>query len=366
MFVNYARYYENAPLDFADVILVGEPQLHGGHVCNPQILSQQRNECQQASNLRANTQDDPRLPNKIFTGGGLPGNLDPDISASSSDEMSAGGEYELFADARVGLTLTRRWINAWIEDMSPVVGLSGFTGNPGYGLGGAMPKVVRDYNAATLFLVKDFSRSWLAQGSYTLAKLRGNYQGLFSEDGYLGPNGTADFDSPNVPINRIGALNGDIRHTVKIIASRDWEITPGQSVGTGISLSARSGAPTSYLASDRFTYPQQAYLVERGSGPRMPWNFGVDLRLAYRVAMLGSSTISVTADIFNVLNLQAVTSIDQVYTNQNVDPIDGFQVANLNTLRSDEDEPVARRSLFGSANGWQAPRVFRFGLRGEF
>ena len=90
VFVSYARYYENAPLDFADVILVGEPQLHGGHACDPRVLSQQRNECQLRENLRPNSQEDPRAPNKIFTGGGLPGNLDPDIRASSSDELLAG------------------------------------------------------------------------------------------------------------------------------------------------------------------------------------------------------------------------------------------------------------------------------------
>jgi hypothetical protein len=135
MFVNYARYYENAPLDFADVILAGEPQLRGGHSvtgCNPTIFAQQRNQCQDPANLLPNTQDDPRLPNKIYIGGsGLPGTLDPDIKASSTDEYSAGGEYELFPEARLGLTLTHRKINAWIEDMSPVPGLSGFTGNPG-------------------------------------------------------------------------------------------------------------------------------------------------------------------------------------------------------------------------------------------
>ena len=81
---------------------------------------------------------------------------------------------------------------------------------------------------------------------------------------------------------------------------------------------------------------------------------------------MAGTTISVTADIFNVLNWQAVTSRDEVYTNQNVDPTQGFQVANLNQLTDDEGTTVTKRDDFGKANGWQAPRVFRFGLRGEF
>jgi hypothetical protein len=368
VYMNYARYYENAPLDFADIILVGEPQLHGGHACDPRILSQQRNECQARENLRDNTQDSARPPNKIFTGGGLPGTLDPNIRASSSDELSAGGEYELFTDGRVGLNFARRWINYWIEDMAPVANLSGFTGNPGFGLGSDLPKIQRNYNAATAFFAKTFSQNWLAQASYTFASLKGNYAGLFApEDGYLGPNGTADFDSPNVPINRYGALKGDIRHTFKLFGAKDWALGRTQTLGTGISLGARSGAPTSYLGSDKYTYPSEAYLVARGAGPRLPWTFGMDLQLAYRVLMLGNTSLSVTADIFNLFNFQRVTSIDEVYTNDNVDPVDGTKVADLPNLRNADGAPIqVRTDNFQKPTSWQAPRVFRFGLRGEF
>ncbi len=367
VFVSYARYYENAPLDFADVILVGEPQLHGGHACDPRILSQQRNECQLRENLRPNSQEDPRAPNKIFTGGGLPGNLDPDIRASSSDELLAGTEFEVFPDARLGVTYTRRWINYWIEDMAPVAGLSGFTGNPGFGLGAAFPKVQRNYNALTAYLVKNFSQGWLAQASYSLGYLKGNYAGLFApEDGYLGPNGTADFDSPNVPINRYGALKGDIRHTVKALASKEWQLTRTQALGTGISASVRSGAPTSYLGTDRFTYPSEAYIVQRGIGPRLPWVAGLDLRLSYRVALVGSTSLSLTADVFNLLNWQKVTSIDEVYTNDNIDPKEGYRVADLPSLQNSDKQPAERRDNFQKPTSWQEPRVFRFGLRGEF
>ena len=157
MYVNYARYYENAPLGFADVVLVGEPQVRGGHVCNPQIYSQQRPSARIPPTCGANGQSTPRAPNRIFTAGGLAGALDPDIEASSTDEISGGAEYEVFTDTRLGLALNRRWINKWIEDLGPVVGLNGFAGNPGYGLGSSFPKAERTYKSATLFLAKTFS-----------------------------------------------------------------------------------------------------------------------------------------------------------------------------------------------------------------
>jgi hypothetical protein len=120
------------------------------------------------------------------------------------------------------------------------------------------PKAKRDYNAATAFLVKNFSQSWLGQVSYTLGSLRGNYAGLYApEDGYLGPNGTADFDSVNVPINRDGALKGDVRHTVKVLASKEWSITRLQNIGTGVfSRPARARRPATSAATSTRIRPR--------------------------------------------------------------------------------------------------------------
>jgi outer membrane receptor protein involved in Fe transport len=367
IFVNYARYYENAPLDFADVVLLGEPQLHGGHVCNPLAFSEQRGACQAPENLRPFSEESPRLPNKVFLAGGSPNTLDPGIKAGSSDELSAGGEYEILPDARLGATYNRRWLNRWIEDMTPVVAQPGFAGNPGYGLGASFPKAERTYQGLTLFLMKSFSRSWLAQVSYTWASLRGNYSGLFaSEDGYLGPNGTADFDGPNIENNRYGALPGDFRHTVKILASKDWQILPRHHLGAGLSFRARSGGATSFLASDPFTYENESYLVQRGSGTRLPWTYNTDLQLAYRVATLRNVAFSVTADIFNVLNLQAVTSVNESYTSSGVVAVQGTKASDLPTLKDSEGKAVDKKPSFGQASGYQAPRVFRFGVRGAF
>jgi hypothetical protein len=374
VYVNYARYYENAPLDFADVALSGEPQTRGGHACTLEgdtLFSNQHltsgGGCQNPDNLRANDEGEVRLPNKIYVSGGAPGTLDPDIQASSQDEISAGGEYEVFPDARVGLTYTRRWVNRWVEDMAPVIGLSGFNGNPGFGLGASFPKVERTYQAFTLALTKTFSNSWLAQGSYTMAFLKGNYAGLIApEDGYLGPNATADFDSPNVARNRYGYLQGDARHNLKVFASKDWQILPTQHLVTGMSARARSGGATNYLAGDPNTYPMETYLVARGSGPRLPWTFGVDLSLSYRIAMSKGIAVSVTADIFNVLNLQGVTSIDQEYTTDSVIATEGTKVGDLNKVENHEGMIITKKPSFGSETGYQDPRVFRFGVRGEF
>jgi hypothetical protein len=374
LFANYARYYENAPLGFADSILVGEPQVKGGHKCNAGVFANQRSDgpdgCQNPANLVPNTNESPRLPNRVFRSSGTPGALDPEIEASSSDEVSFGGEYELLPEARLGLTYTRRWINKWIEDMAPIASQPGFVGNPGYGVGAAFKdKVQRNYSGLTLFLAKNFSRSWLAQASYTLSELRGNYSGLFApEDNYLGPNGTADFDSPNVALNRYGALANDYRHTVKAAGSKDWAITKSQRLGTGLSFRARSGGATNYLAADPNTYPTETYLVERGTAERLPWTYSADLQVSYRIAMTERFSVALTADIFNLLNTQKVVRINEQYTAQNVIAQDGAKVADLtNGKYTDTDgEALKRDPGYRTPTKYQAPRVFRFGVRGEF
>jgi hypothetical protein len=371
VFANYARYYENVPLDFGDVALIGEPHVRGGYTCmdpsvftrpiTDQVLNGQG--CSQVPN-GAST---PRLPNRIFRSSGGVGTLDPDLQASSSDELSIGGEYEVIPELRAGLTYNKRWINRWIEDMGPVVGQPGYNGNPGFGLGSMFPKVQRNYDAFTLYGVKNFSRGWLAQASYTLGFLKGNYAGLIApEDGYLGPNATADFDGPNIHINRYGALPGDIRHTIKILGAKDWQIMPKHNLGTGIVMRARSGRATSYLAADPYTYSNETYLTDRGTGPRLPWSYGADIQLAYRMAMFNNMGLAVTLDIFNALNFQGVTQKSETWTWDGVVAKEGTRIADLDKVTQPDGTPITKNPSYGQPTAYQEPRTVRFGVRGTF
>ena len=153
-----------------------------------------------------------------------------------------------------------------------------------------------------------------------------------------------------------------------MLGSKDWQLLPNHHIGTGVSLKARSGGATNYLAADPGGYPDQIYLLPRGAGPRLPWVFNADVQISYRVALLkGISGLSLTADIFNVLNRKGVTSIDQSYTASEVYPRTDIKTkGDLDKYRSAEDKELAKNTSFGQANGYQTPRVFRFGFRGEF
>jgi hypothetical protein len=371
VFFNYARYFENAPLALADVALAGEPHVIGTRdsvLCPDPGNPANREACSaDAAIIRVGGPENPNRKFSTIGQGGAP--VDPDIKPASTDELVAGGELEFIPDLRIGVTYTRRWVNRWIEDVSRDNMNTFFLANPGYGIAADFPKARRDYDAGTIYLMRAFEHNWLAQASYTLSYLRGNMFGMFRpETGDLLPNYSSDWDLKYLMDTRDGPLAGDHRHVFKAFASKDWLISPRQRVGTGIALHAQSGAPTNYIGSDPVHGPYEAYILPRGSGERLPWQYSADVQLAYRFGVVKSMTWSVTMDVFNVLNFQAATSRDELYTTANVYGIKGGTPADLagDKLKNVKGGPAEVNPNFGNPNAYQAPRIFRFGARAEF
>ena len=113
-------------------------------------------------------------------------------------------------------------------------------------------------------------------------------------------------------------------------------------------------------------------LLPRGSGPRTPWVYDVDGNVSYRLGIDKDKSLAVTVDIFNLLNFQQYTSIQEQYTTQaavgqqggpltaaRVQP-GGFGTAFRQIQASDRDPN------FGLPASYQTPRYFRFGIRGTF
>ncbi len=381
VFLSYARYFENAPLALADVALAGEPHARvkrdAAKCPNPGDPTNQA-ACN-AADTRLNYDDEGDSyinPNRQFRAvgqGGAP--VDPEIKAPSSDELVGGGELEVFPDARIGLSYTKRWVNRWIEDLSRDNMNTFFVANPGFGSASDFPKAKRDYDAFTLYATKLFGNNWLAQASYTLAWLRGNMTGFFRpESGDLLPNFSSDWDTKALMYTREGPLAGDNRHSLKAFGSKDWVVSQRQRIGTGVSLRAQSGGPTNYLADDVFHAPRESYILPRGSGQRLPWVYGADLQLAYRVAFSQAMTVSATVDIFNLLNFQGTLATDETFTDATVVQIKGGKPSDIvdgagnvrPTLKDAAGNAVTKNPNFGKPIVYQEPRVFRFGLRAEF
>jgi hypothetical protein len=368
LFGNYARFYESVPLDMADRALSGESGVTAAQRPGCNDISP-NGPCTGAANRFPGT---GTAPNSVYAAAGGAGSIaiDPNIRPQSTDELVAGGEYEVMRDARLGLSYTKRWMNYVIEDMSRDEAQTYFLGNPGFGSARDFPKPRRDYDAVTVYLTKIFSDDWLAQASYTVSYLRGNYAGLYRpETQQLDPNINSDFDLRSLLVNRDGPLPADRTHQVKLYGAKDWVLTPEHHVTSGLALKARSGTPTGYLGSHPIYTLDETFILPRGSGERTPWEFGADLQLGYRFNIDKDKTVQATVDVFNIFNFQAITQKDQRYTASDVLPLAGGSISPDGTIsgltRSDGSEfsPTERNPNFGRPTAYQPPRVFRFGLR---
>jgi hypothetical protein len=377
LFVNYARYYQSVPLNLADRAGSGEPStasIHYAADAVPPGVPANTPACDpmNPNGSAACRADESRLvvgdsttPDQlwILTGAGKVA-VDPKIKAPSTDEVVAGGEVEIIRDARIGLTYSHRWMTKTIEDMSRDEATTYFIGNPGYGIARDFPKAQRVYDAVMLYFDKRFTRNFLMNASYTMAFNRGNIAGLFRpETGQLDPNTNSTFDLQSLLVNQYGALPGDTRHAVKLFTAGEIPLGGGHSLTLGGSFRAASGGPTNALASHLIYGANEAYLLPRGTGPRLPWQFRIDTNFGYRKQINKDLALTLTMTVFNVANFQQVAAVDESYTSDDVVPVAGASLSDLASLRNAEGGPITRNPNFGKAIAYQQPRMFSFGVR---
>lgn len=377
IFANLALFYESIPLDLLDRAGSGDPTLisiKAKAACDPSDPEQAKTTC---------LDDDSRISLRgVYYGDESPDGLwyaygagrtavDPDLEAQSSWEFVGGAEYDLgrvsnlLKDVRVGALYTKRWMNNVIEDMSRDEAQTYFIGNPGSGIAKDFAEAKRDYDALTLYFMKEFSDCWLLQGSYTLSWLEGNYAGLFRpETGQLDPNINSDFDLKSLTVNRDGYLPGDSRHQFKLYGAHDIELAKGHHLQPGYGWRLVSGGPTNYLGSHPLYGGDEVFVLPRGEGDRLPWVTSIDLTLGYELQVSESFKLNFTVEVFNVFNFQAPGSKDETYTFSDVDPIRNGGKGDLEGMTDLYGDPVEVNPNFGKTTSYQAPRTFRFGIRG--
>jgi hypothetical protein len=321
IYANYGRYYENIPLDIADRELSIEPQIFGysDTNCDP-VSPGGLARCDAAKRLTSGVR-----PNRKWRQGSadqVP--VDPDLKSPANDEVVAGAEYEVLANARVGLNYTYRNLARTVEDMSNDEANTYFIGNPGEGIADTFPKAKRTYHAVTFSFTKTFSDLWQAQVSYTWSRLTGNYDGLYRpEDNQLDPNLNSTFDLKSLLLNQDGNLAADTTHTIKAYLAKEFVVFPTFSITTGLSFNANSGPPINYLGAQVTYGPGQAYILERGAGGRLPWVTSLDARLSFNFRITKDSVVTASVEGFNLFNSQRAITVDQNYTFDNVGPIIG-------------------------------------------
>ncbi|WP_437949295.1 TonB-dependent receptor [Sorangium sp. So ce296] len=371
LFANYARFYESVPLDAIDRRLPGERRLQSRYPTAACDFTDPLAPRPCGPEGRRPAGGAPYNPNATWTATvGEKAMVDPDLEPQSSDEIVVGGEYEILPRLVLGAQYTKRYQNQVIEDMSRDDARTFFIGNPGSGVAKDIPKAVRDYDAVTLYAQKMFADTWLAQGSYTISYLRGNWAGLFKpETGQLDPNVNPDFDLVSLVPNLQGPLPGDRTHQIKLFGAKDILFANGLVLNLGASYRARSGGPTSYFGAHPFYGLDSIYILPRGSGERLPWVHDVDAHVAVGVKLARESALLVSVDAFNVFNFQAVTATDERYTQATVVPLIGGSPKDLASLRTADGRPLGpngRNPNFGKPVAYQPPRSFRLTAKVTF
>ncbi|HSO40983.1 MAG TPA: TonB-dependent receptor, partial [Labilithrix sp.] len=371
---NYARYYQQLPLNIADRAGSSEPQASARRpatVCNPQDIGQLKGACQDPASNVVNPNLGPSSPDQkyqLIGAGKTP--IDADIKPQYSEEVVFGGEYDLIKNGRIGTSYTHRWIGRVIEDVSKDEAQTYFITNPGERSTSDFPKPERNYDALTVFFQKTFNNNWELLTSYTLSYLRGNYAGLFRpETGQLDPGTNSDYDLKSLTVNRNGPLPGDTRHQFKMFGSKTFDVGERSSILVGGAVRGQSGGPTSYLGSHPIYGADEIFILPRGEGNRLPWTYSLDTSLGYTVKVGETQSVTMSVDIFNLLNFQELTARDERYTSSDVNAIVGGKTSDLGKLRGIDGALIQKKEInpnFSNPTSYQAPRQFRFGLRGTF
>ena len=199
------------------------------------------------------------------------------------------------------------------------------------------------------------------------------------EDLQLDPNINSTFDLNSLIINGDGDLPGDYRHQFKAFAAKQVPLPSKTWLTPGVSFNARSGGPTSYWGSHTLYGADTVYILPRGTGERLPWQFSIDPSVRYGIGLTDSTSVEFGVDVFNVFNFQAASQVDERFTEEDVFPIVNGSAADIAGCRSGQGRCILRRTSdgaqidpasvnpnFGNPIRYQQPLSVRFGARFNF
>jgi len=302
--------------------------------------------------------------------------VDRNLSGTYQDEFTVGVERLLDPTFTVGLKASYRRLGNTIDDRCDLD--SGAPENDGAGCavvnpgssekyasgnfpecdplgdcvptGPAAPPARRLYRGIELLARKTLGSTLWVQASYVYSSLRGNYDGGVNQDRLsTQPGFSADFDLPIYWYNAYGRLYLDRPHHFRLDGY--WATSLGLSVG--VQAFVESGAPLSRTA---FVCEgcNTAYLVPRGYAGRLPTQADGNLTLGYPV-VIGPTTVTLLAYVYNVLNRQTPTGKDTDWT----------VIANTGYDVLDPNQP-ANNQNYGKITERESPRLFRAAVRVSF
>ena len=214
------------------------------------------------------------------------------------------------------------------------------------------PESIRKYASVDVTFEKAWDGVWLLNAAYTWSHSWGNNEGYVRSDNGQDDAGlTTLFDQPGLLDGAYGDLPNDRRHQVKVFGS--YAITENFNVGanfqfwTGRPKNAFGYHPTDVFAQayGSESFYKNGVLAPRGSEGRTNSYWNLDLTASYNFELSEDYDLTVRADIFNVLNNDTVTEVNEIYDDEG--DVAGSGAVNPN---------------FGLPTAWQSPRYVRLSL----
>src|SRR5258706_6038327 len=281
--------------------------------------------------------------------------IDPGLKPQSSNQVTAGVEYEVKSGLTLGVRGEYRYMGWVVEDGSFDDGNTYFLFHPGRrgngattadkactGTGGApsaqwFGHARRYYRALEFTATKRIEHNYQFIASYVFSSLTGNYEGLFRNDnGQSDPNITSLFDLVSLLNGTYGRLPNDRPHQFKLNGSyrTPWKLlvsanfyaqsgTPFNALvphpvygnNEGFCILGLSCVPrgTAIVPTVTATQPGFPNIVNSIGSNRTPTTMNLDLGFYYPIKLGAERWLRFTGDWFNVLNSQRAVTLDQTF-----------------------------------------------------
>lgn len=190
------------------------------------------------------------------------------------------------------------------------------------------PKVKRKSYALDFFLERPFDGTWYARVDYTYSKNWGNTEGqLLSDLGQVDVSATQAWDFPELMEHASGLLPNHRKHQIK--ARGYYQFSPEWTFSS--TLMYASGRPRNCIGlypdseSEGAGYDSGYFYCDGKPSPRgtygsLPATYRVDFGVRYAPEWAKGVTLS--ADVFNVLNRQSVQNVYEQYNQDSTGTID--------------------------------------------
>jgi outer membrane receptor protein involved in Fe transport len=348
--------------------------------------------------------EDPALGSNVYGSGVL---IAPGVKPQYLDEAILGVEFAPIDDLKVSVSFHDRRLGRVLEDVSPDNTETYILSNPGEfpeeeearlraqieattdpaererlehqlelftGIR-SFDKPTRVHNALQLSVVKRFAKSFFLQASYTYSRTRGNFPGLYSPDsGAILPNITGQYDLVELLGNRYGPLPSDRPHDLKIDGYYVADLKSAGELTAGARFRLASGTPVDALGANNMYGYDESFVLPRGAFGRSAAETGLDLHVSYGHKLGKDVAFEVFTDVFNLLNRQAPSYVDESYSYDVVNPIlggDGEDLVFAKAHDWDGNEPAdptspTRNRNFRNAETRTPPVMARLGARLTF